>query len=97
MCKALSFWMVFRRPLVREMRTSLSNSHQKDFRLAEHFKLSELVNGPGEYDVDATFNSFLSSKWTAEFLGQESIGKLPLLTMEQPSITSNRIHISVKP
>ena len=52
------------------------NAHQfvklppeRFYGLAEHFKLSELVNGPGEYDVDATFNSFLSSKWTAEFLG----------------------------
>jgi hypothetical protein len=30
-------------------------------------------------------------------LGKEPIGKLPLWTMEQPTITSNRIQISVKP
>lgn len=67
------------------------------YGLAEGFKLSGLVNGPGEYDVHATFSSFLSPQWTAEFLGKEPIGKLPLWTMEQPALSSNRIHITVKP
>jgi hypothetical protein len=72
-------------------------SSERFYGLSENFKLSELVNGPGEYDLDATFSSFLSSKWTAEFLGKEPIAQLSLWTMEQPTITSNRIHITVKP
>jgi hypothetical protein len=72
-------------------------SPERFYGLAEDFKLSELVKGPGKYDIDATFSSFLSSKWTAEVLGKEPIGKLPLWTMEQPPITSNRIHIVVMP
>ncbi|HEY6943527.1 MAG TPA: hypothetical protein VI431_00200 [Candidatus Acidoferrum sp.] len=67
------------------------------YGLAENFKLEDLVNGPGEYDLDATFNSFLSSQWVAEFMGNEPISKLPLWTMERPSINSNRIHITVRP
>jgi hypothetical protein len=67
------------------------------YGLAEDFKISDLVNGPGEYNISATFSSFLSSKWIAEFFGKEPIGKLPLWTVEQPPVNSNRIHIAVKP
>jgi hypothetical protein len=64
---------------------------------AEDFKLSDMVNQPGEYDVIVSFNSFLSSHWIAEYLGNEPISKLPLWTMERPTVTSKRIHITVKP
>jgi hypothetical protein len=67
------------------------------YGLAEDIKISELVNRPGEYDVLATFSSFLSSNWIAEYLGNQPIAKLPLWTREQPTVSSNRIHISVKP
>jgi len=69
----------------------------RTYGLSQSFKLSEMVNGPAEYDIFATFNSFLSSKWTAEFMENDPISKLPLWTMEQPTLTSNRIHIAVKP
>lgn len=72
-------------------------SPERFYGLIEDFKISEMVSKPGEYDVYATFNSFLSSKWSAEFLEKDPISKLPLWTMEQPTITSNRIHIVVKP
>jgi hypothetical protein len=64
---------------------------------AEGFKLSDLVNKPGEYDFFATFSSFLSSQWVAEGFGNDPISKLLLWTMERPVITSKRIHITVNP
>ncbi len=63
---------------------------------ADGFKLSELVNRPGEYDLDATFNSFLSSQWVSEFMRNEPISKLPMWTMECPAIFSKPIHFIVK-
>src|SRR5258707_12231126 len=49
---------------------------------SEGFKLKDFLNKPGEYDVSATFNSFLSSQWVAQFLEGEPISKLSLWTME---------------
>jgi len=63
---------------------------------AENFMVSDLVNGPGEYELCATYSSFLSSDWIAEFLAKDPIGKLPLWTMDQPPLVSNRVHIIVK-
>jgi hypothetical protein len=67
------------------------------YGVAEDFPISDLVNGPGEYDIAATFRSFLSSEWVGEFLGKDPIAKLPLWTIEQPVLTSNRVHITVEP
>jgi hypothetical protein len=70
---------------------------QGDFHgRAEAFALSDLVNGPGDYDISATFSGSLSSKWIAEFLGRDPIAKLPLWTMDKPRLASNRVHITVK-
>lgn len=63
----------------------------------EDFKISEVVNGPGTYEIGATFNSFSSTDWTTKYLRKDPIAKLPLWTMEQPALTSNRIHINVEP
>jgi hypothetical protein len=62
----------------------------------EQFKVSDLVNGPGDYDVAVTFNSFLRADFIAKYYASDPISKLPLWTMDSPTITSNRIHISVK-
>jgi hypothetical protein len=59
------------------------------------FKVSDLVDKPGEYTVFATFNSFLSAHFIAETFQREPIGKL--WTTDIPPITSNRIHIRVRP
>jgi hypothetical protein len=64
---------------------------------ASTFKVSDLVNKPGEYDIEATFNSFLSETTIVEFYSSEPISKLPLWTMEKPTVTARRIHITVKP
>ena len=63
----------------------------------DDFKISDFVETPGEYDVEVTFSSFLSSKWVREFLSDQAIGKLPLWTMSEPSITSTRIHLRILP
>jgi hypothetical protein len=67
------------------------------YGLEEDFKISELVNGPGAYDIAATFSSFLSSDWTTKYLVKDAIAKLPLWTREGPPLTSNRVHITVEP
>jgi hypothetical protein len=61
------------------------------------FKVSDLVNKPGEYDIEATFNSSLSEDFIEEFYSREPISKLPLWTMEKPTVTARQIHITVKP
>lgn len=61
---------------------------------AHRFKVAELVNKPGEYTINATFNSFLSAKFIAETLSHDPISKL--WTVDMPTITSNRIEISVR-
>ncbi len=58
------------------------------------FKVAELVNKPGEYTVHATFGSFLSAKFIAETLSHDPISKL--WTVDVPTITPNRIEISVR-
>jgi hypothetical protein len=63
----------------------------------QDFKLKDFLSKPGEYDVSATFNSFLSSEWVAQVLESEPISKLSLWTMEHPTVSSNRIRILVKP
>ena len=63
---------------------------------AEKLNLSDLINGPGEYDISTYFSGHLSRKWTTEFLGKDPIGKLPLWTMDKAPLTSNRVHITVK-
>jgi hypothetical protein len=67
------------------------------YGLFEDLKLSEYLNKPGEYDIYATFNSFLSADFVTQFLGHDPISKLPLWTMERPTIISERIHITVNP
>jgi|GEM_PF-1822758 len=64
---------------------------------AEAFAVSDLVNGPGEYDISAFFSGSLSRKWIAQYLGKDPIGNLPLWTMDKPQLASNRLHITVKP
>jgi len=59
------------------------------------FKVSDLVDRPGEYTLFATFNRFLSAHFIAETFPREPISKL--WTTDIPTITSNRIHIRVRP
>ena len=59
------------------------------------FRVSELVNEPGEYNVLATFNSFLSAHLIAETFRNEPISSL--WTVDMPTVASNRIRIKVRP
>jgi len=63
----------------------------------DDFKISDLVETPGEYDVEVTFRSFLSRKWVREFLSDQEIAKLPLWTMSEPVLKSKRIHLRILP
>lgn len=61
------------------------------------FRIRDLVNQPGEYNLDVKFESSLSAKWVSEFLRNDPISKLPLWTIEKPPLKAPRIHITVMP
>jgi hypothetical protein len=69
----------------------------KLYGVFEEIKLTDYLNAPGEYDIHATFRSFLSSQWITEDFGNDPISKLRLWTMERPVVSAKRIHITVKP
>jgi hypothetical protein len=64
---------------------------------ADEINVTDVVNKPGEYNIDVTYNSFLSSSFIKEFLSHDPIAQLPVWTMEQPTIKALRLHIVVKP
>jgi hypothetical protein len=63
---------------------------------ADEIKVTDVVSKPGEYDINVAYNSFASRSFIKEFLQHDPIAKLPLWTMEQPTITAPRVHIVVK-
>ena len=58
-------------------------------------KVSDLVNKPGEYDLEVTFSSFLSDSFIQRYLREEPIAKLNVWTMENPVLRARPLHISV--
>lgn len=66
------------------------------YGLADDIKVSDIVSKPGEYDIDVTYNSFISRSFIKEFLAHDPISKFPVWTMEEPTITAPRIHITVE-
>jgi hypothetical protein len=67
------------------------------YGIADEIKVADVVSKPGQYNIDITYNSFLSRSWVNEFLSHDPIVKLPLWTMEQPTIKARRLHIVVQP
>jgi hypothetical protein len=67
------------------------------YGLLDKFPIHEIVNKPGEYDLDVSFESSLSASWVSQFLANDPISKLPLWTMEKPVLRAARIHIKVIP
>lgn len=67
------------------------------YGVADEIKVTDVVSKPGEYDIKVTYNSFISGSFIKKFLGHDPISKLPLWTMEQPTITAPRLRIVVKP
>lgn len=61
------------------------------------FKITDLVDKPGEFDIRVTYNSFLSAKWIQDYFGRDPIAKLPLWTMEKPTVTAARVHVVITP
>ena len=64
---------------------------------SDDFTASDLVDKPGEYDLQITFTSFLSRKWIRQFYPSKPIAKLPIWTLEEPKLTSPRVHLTIKP
>jgi len=62
---------------------------------ASQFVIHDIVNKPGAYDLDVSFESSISAKWVSEFLRNDPISKLPLWTMEKPTLKAPRLHINV--
>jgi hypothetical protein len=67
------------------------------YGVADEIKVTDVASKPGEYDVNVTYNSFASRSFIKEFLRHDPISKLPVWTMEQPTITAPRVHIVIKP
>lgn len=64
---------------------------------ADEINVTDVVSKPGEYNIDVTYNSFISRSFIKEFLSHDPIAKLPVWTMEQPTIKAPRVHIIVEP
>ena len=60
-------------------------------------KIKDFVNKPGEYDIEVTFNSFLSDTFIHKYFAGDPIAKLPLWTNDKPPLTAPLVHIVVKP
>jgi hypothetical protein len=67
------------------------------YGIADEIKVTDVVSKPGQYNIDVTYNSFISRRLINEFLSHDSIAKLPLWTMEQPTIRARRLRIVVQP
>jgi hypothetical protein len=67
------------------------------YGIADEIKVTDVVTKPGQYNIDVTYNSFLSRRLINESLSHDPISKLPLWTMEQPTIKSHRLRIVVQP
>lgn len=65
------------------------------YGLLDKFPIKEIVNRPGEYDLDISFESSISADWVSQFLANDPISKLPLWTMEKPVLRAARTHIKV--
>jgi hypothetical protein len=66
-------------------------------RRVDNFKLSDFVAAPGDYQIEVTFSSFLSPKWIREFYADQPVARLPLWTMAEPSLKSERVHLRILP
>ena len=67
------------------------------YGVADEIKVTDVVGKPGEYDISVTYNSFVSRTFIKEFLKNDQISKLPVWTMEQPTVAAPSVHIVVKP
>jgi len=61
------------------------------------FKIDDFIDKPGEYDIEVTFNSFLSGSFVRESFSDDPIAKLPLWTNDKPPVIASRVRIVVKP
>src|ERR1017187_1421947 len=56
------------------------------------FKVKDFINKPGEYYIEVTFNSFLSRDFIQKYFANDPIAKLPLWTMDNPTVNAPPIH-----
>ncbi len=61
------------------------------------FKIADLVDKPGEFNVDVRYGSFLSEEFISKSLARDPIAMLPVWTMERPAVSASTIHIAVTP
>ncbi len=61
------------------------------------FKIADLVDKPGEFDIDIRYRSFLSEEFIRKSLARDPIAMLPVWTMERPAVSASTIHIAVTP
>lgn len=66
------------------------------YGVVEKFDIRELVPGPGEYSIVVHYLSGLSKDWVSQY-GGDKMAALPIWTRDYPELSSNRLHIVVKP
>jgi hypothetical protein len=69
----------------------------KFYGIADESPIRDVVNEPGEYDIDVSYESCISAEWISKYFASEPISKLALWTMEKPILKANRIHFKVVP
>ena len=67
------------------------------YGITDEIKVTDVVSKPGEYVIDVTYNSFISRSFIKDYLSHDPIAKLPVWTMEQPTIKAPRVRIVVQP
>ncbi len=67
------------------------------YGIADESPIRDMVNEPGEYDLDVSYESCMPAELVSEFFSHDPISKLPLWTMEKPILKANRVHFRVVP
>lgn len=67
----------------------------QSYSRTDTFKVRDLINMPGEFDIRITFRSFLSREFIEEFLSKEPIATVPVWTMEEPPLAAPKIHVVI--
>ena len=66
------------------------------YGVVEKFDIRELVPEPGEYSMEVHYLSGISKDWVSKY-GSDKMAALPIWTRDYPELSSNRLHIVVKP
>ena len=61
------------------------------------FEIKDVIDKPGEYDIEVTFNSFLSNSFVKQYFADDAIARLPLWTSDGPPVAAPLLHVVIIP